>query len=112
MEQQKLNPAIVYVLSIFGMLCCCVLGAGIIPSAIAYFIAQNNLKTANADIDNYDVSSVKAMNTARIIAIVAVVLNVLIIIRVVYVIATIGWDEMYDEFMKQYQDAMQAQGQA
>ena len=52
------------------------------------------------------------MNTARIIAIVAVVLNVLIIIRVVYVIATIGWDEMYDEFMKQYQDAMQAQGQA
>lgn len=111
MEQQKLNPTIVYVLSIFGILCCCVLGAGIIPSAVAYFIAKNNLQTANGDIEAYDPASVKTMNTARIIALVAVVINVLMIIRVVYVISTIGWDEMYNEFMIKYQEALEAQGQ-
>jgi len=111
MEQQKLNPAIVYVLSILGILCCCLLGTGIIPSAIAFFLAKNNLQKAQDDIEAYDVSSVKAMNTARIIAIVAVALNILMIIRVVYVISTVGWDEMTEQFMKAIEEAQQAQAQ-
>ncbi|MBV7270342.1 CCC motif membrane protein [Winogradskyella luteola] len=111
MEEKKLNPAIIYVLSILGILCCCIAGLGIIPSSIAYFIAKNNLKQVNADPDGYDQSQVKSMNTAKIIALVAVIINVLMIIRVIYVIATVGWDEMYDEFMRSYQEALEAQGQ-
>ena len=44
MEKQRLNPAIVYVLSILGILCCCILGLGIIPSVIAFFMAKTNLQ--------------------------------------------------------------------
>ncbi|WP_296316855.1 CCC motif membrane protein [Winogradskyella sp. UBA3174] len=111
MEQQKLNPTIVYVLSVLGILCCCVLGAGIIPSAIAYFIAKSNLQKANNDIDAYEITSVKGMNTARIVALVAVVINVLMIARMIYVISTVGWDEMTEQIMNAVEEAQQAQGQ-
>ncbi len=111
MEQQRLNPTIVYVLSILGLLCCCVAGFGIIPSGIAYFIAKNDLKKVQDDPENYEQSSIKGMNTARIIAIVAIVINALMLIRVIYIIATVGWDEIYNEFMTAYQEALKAQEQ-
>lgn len=111
MEQQKLNPTLVYVLSILGLLCCCLFGSGIIPSGIAFFIAKNNLKKVEAEPESYDVSNVKQMNTAKIVALVVVIINVLMIIRVIYVIATVGWDEMSSEFMKAYEEALKAQGQ-
>lgn len=111
MEQQKLNPAIVYVLSILGLLCCCLFGSGIIPSGIAFFIAKNNLKKAADSPESYDASNVKSMNTAKIIALVVIIINALMIIRVIYIIATVGWDELYGEFMKAYQEALEAQGQ-
>lgn len=40
MEQEKLpNGTMIIVLGILGYLCCCLAGLGIIPSAIAYFMA-------------------------------------------------------------------------
>ena len=111
MEQKRLNPTVNYILSILGILCCCIIGSGIIPSAIAFFMANNDLKKVSEKPEEYDESSVKNMKTAKIIAIVAIVLNLLMIVRVIYVIATVGWDNMYDEFMRSYQQALEAQGQ-
>ena len=111
MEKERLNPAIVYVLAIIGIICCCLFGAGIMPSVIAFFIAKSGLQKAKEDPESYDLSSVKSMNTAKIIAIVAIVINILVIIRVVYVIYTVGWDELVEEFMREYQKALEAQQQ-
>ena len=111
MEEKKLNPAVVYILSVLGILCCCLAGLGIIPSGIAYFMAKSNLQKVATDPEGYEQSQIKSMNTARIIALVAIIINVLMIIRVIYVIATVGWDEMYDEFSRAYQEALEAQGQ-
>jgi hypothetical protein len=41
MEKEKLpNATMVIVLSVLGYLCCCFAGLGIIPSAIAFFMAN------------------------------------------------------------------------
>ncbi|OUR99025.1 hypothetical protein A9Q86_13230 [Flavobacteriales bacterium 33_180_T64] len=111
MEQQKLNPAIVYVLAVVGFLCCCIGGIGFIFAGIAYFIAQSKLKQAAASPQDYDQSSVKAMNTAKIVAMVVLIINVLYLLLTVYRIYTIGWDELTDTFMKSYEEAVKAQGQ-
>lgn len=111
MEQQRLNPTIVYVLSIIGLLCCCIGGSGALLAGPAFFIAQSGLNKAKLNPEEYDQSSVKNMNTAKIIALVILVINIIMIIRVVYVIATVGWDEMTSEFMKAYEEGMKAQQQ-
>jgi len=111
MEQQKLNPAIIYVLSILGLLCCCLAGSGVIPSVIAFFMAKSNLKKVEADPESFDVSNIKQMNTAKIVALVVIIINILMIIRVIYVIATVGWDELTSQIMKSYEEALKAQGQ-
>lgn len=106
MEQQKLNPAIVYVLSIIGLLCCCFGGAGVLLAGPAYFIAQSNLKKAAADPENYDQGSMNAMKTAKIVALVILIINVIYLIMTVYRIYTVGWDEIMrqsEEMMQQWQ---------
>lgn len=106
MEQQKLNPAIVYVLAILGLLCCCFGGLGIILAAPAFFIAQSGLKKASLNPDDYDQSSVKAMNTAKIVALVILVINVIYLLMTIYRIYTVGWDELMlqsQEMMEQWQ---------
>ena len=102
MEQQKLNPTIVYVLSIIGLLCCCIAGSGVLLAGPAFFIAQSGLKKAIADPDNYDQASVKAMKTAKIIALVVLIINAIYLIVTIYRIYTVGWDEM----MRQSQEMM------
>ncbi len=107
MEQQKLNATIVYVLAIVGLLCCCIGGFGLIPAAIAFFIAQSKLKTVQLNPDNYIPESVKSMNTAKILALVILIINVLYLIYTIYRISTIGWDELMrqsQEMMEQYQN--------
>ncbi|WP_203258236.1 CCC motif membrane protein [Hyunsoonleella ulvae] len=106
MEQQKLNPAIVYVLAIIGLLCCCIGGFGLIPAGIAFFIAQSKLKSAQLNPENFDPANVKSMNTAKTIALVILIINVLYLIFTIYRISTVGWDELMrqsQEMMEQYQ---------
>lgn len=106
MEQQKLNPAIVYVLAILGLLCCCFGGLGILLAIPAYFVAQSGLKKASLDPNDYDQASVKAMNTAKIVALVILVINAIYLLATIYRIYTVGWDELMlqsEQMMEQWQ---------
>lgn len=100
MEKNRLNTTLVYVLSVLGFVCCCILGSGILFSGAAWFIAQNKLKEAYADPENYE--NIEAMRTAKIVAIVVTAINFLMVLRVIYVFSTIG----YDGFMEQYEEVM------
>ncbi|MFD0860938.1 CCC motif membrane protein [Sungkyunkwania multivorans] len=103
MEKQKLNPTLVYVLAILGLPLCCCLGVGVIPSAIAFFIAKGKLKQANENPDQFE--GVKAMNTAKTIALVILIINILYIGWSIYRISTVGWDEIMEQqrqIMEQY----------
>ncbi len=107
MEQQKLNPTIVYVLAILGFLCCCFGGLGFILSGIAFIIAYSKLKNAQANPENYTHESIKAMNTAKIVALITLIINILYLAATIYKIYTIGWDEMMEQsrqLMEQYQN--------
>ncbi|WP_346881452.1 CCC motif membrane protein [uncultured Algibacter sp.] len=106
MEQQKLNPTIVYVLAIIGLLCCCFGGLGFILAGIAFIIANSKLNAAKLNPENFEPNSVKAMNTAKIIALVILIINVLYLAMSIYRISTVGWDEMLEQsrqMMEQYQ---------
>ncbi|AIY13560.1 MULTISPECIES: CCC motif membrane protein [Cellulophaga] len=107
MEQQKLpNATMIIVLSIFGYLCCCLAGIGIIPSGIAFFMANKSQKIYEESPELYD--NYGTIKTGKIVAIIALVLNVLMVIRWIYVIATGGFDtiqEQYDEMMRQMEAA-------
>ncbi|WP_349663953.1 DUF4190 domain-containing protein [Cellulophaga lytica] len=101
MEQEKLpNGTMIIVLGVLGYLCCCLAGLGIIPSAIAYFMATKAEKIYAENPDGYD--NVSQIKTGKIVALIAVILNVLMIVRWVYVIATGG----LEEGMNQWQDVM------
>ncbi|MDO5981319.1 CCC motif membrane protein [Flavivirga spongiicola] len=106
MEQQKLNPTIVYVLAILGFLCCCIGGLGFILAGIAFIIATSKLNAVKLNPENYDPNSIKAMNTAKIVALVILIINLLYFIMTIYRIYTIGWDELMQqsqEMMEQWQ---------
>lgn len=110
MEQQKLNPAIVYVLSIIGLLCCCFGGLGVLLSAPAFFVAQSGLKKASLSPDDYDPASVKAMNTAKILALVVTIICGITLIYNIYDLSTGGFEtrmQFFEEFMKGYEEGMQ-----
>ena len=109
MEQQKLNPTIVYVLAIIGLLCCCFGGLGFILAGIALLIASNKLKEAHANPEDYDPSSVKAMNTAKIVALVILIINIVNLIYTIYQIYTVGWDELSEQFREAMEQAQQQQ---
>ncbi len=103
MEQQKLNPTLVYVLAILGFLCCCIGGSGFILAGIAFIIANSNLSKAKLNPENYDPSSIKAMDTAKIVALVILIINLLYLVYTIYKIYTIGWDDL----MQQSQEVME-----
>jgi len=106
METQKLNPTVVYILAIFGLLCCCFGGLGFILSGIAFFIANSKLNDTEANPENFDPQSMKAMNTAKIVALAILVINLLYLIYTIYRIYSIGWDEIMEQstiMMEQWQ---------
>lgn len=109
MEQQRLNPVIVYILAVLGFLCCCIGGVGFVFAAIAFFIAKSKLKAANEDIETYDTDSIKAMNTAKIVALVILIINLVFLLWTIYRIYTIGWDELIDTFKEAMEQARQNQ---
>ncbi|MFV9550747.1 CCC motif membrane protein [Algibacter sp. PT7-4] len=107
MEQQKLNPTLVYVLAILGLLCCCFGGLGFILAGVALFIAHNKLKEVKLNPENFDASSIKAMNTAKTVAMVILIVNLLYLVMTIYRISTVGWDELMiqsQEMMEQMQN--------
>jgi hypothetical protein len=100
MEQQKLSPTTVYVLSVLSFFCCCFWGFGLIFGGIAFYIAHSKLKQVQANPEDYEPNSVKAMNTARIVALVILIINVLYLIFALYRVYTIGWDELMEQSKK------------
>ena len=101
MEKQKLNTTLIYVLSVFGFLCCCIGGLGVIPSGIAYFISNKQLNKAYADHENYE--NIDGMKTAKTVAMVITIINALYLIYNIYFLSTGGWEEV----MMNYQEAME-----
>ena len=65
-------------------------------AGIAFFIAQNKLNQVKADPDDYEPNSVKAMNTAKTVAMVMLIINVLYLCWTLYRIYSIGWDELME----------------
>lgn len=109
MEKQRLNPALVYVLSIIGLLCCCLGGIGVFLAGPAYLVANNNLKKVSENPDDYDQSSVAAMKTAKTVALVITIICALTLLYNIYDLSTGGWErrqQMMEEFMKGYQQGM------
>lgn len=104
MEQEKLNPTLVYVLALLALPCCCIWGSGFILSGAAFFIANNKLNKVKANPEAFEPSSVKAMQTAKIVALVILIINVLTLIWSIYKIATGGG---IDGMMEEYQRAME-----
>lgn len=95
MERIRLNTTLIYILSGIGLLCCCVGGLGVIPAAIAFFIANSQLNKANANPEEYE--NIKAMSTAKTIALVIMIICLLYMIMIIYRISTTGWDEMMEQ---------------
>ena len=95
--KKQLNTTLVYVLSIIGLLCCCFGGLGFLLSGPAYFIAHKKVKDAKENPDDYE-GNLKAMNTAKTVALISLIINVLYFIRVIYIISTVGFDAMQENW--------------
>ena len=54
MEQQKLSPTTVYVLSVLSLFCCCFWGFGSIFAGIAFYIAHSKIKLVQANPDDFE----------------------------------------------------------
>ena len=103
MEKQKLNTTVVYILSIVGFLCCCVAGLGIVPAAIAFFIANGKVKEWKANPENYE--NGEAMNTAKIIALVVLIINALYLAWSIYsIVAMGGWEAYMEESRRRMEE--------
>lgn len=104
MEQQKLpNGILIIVLGIFGYLCCCFAGLGVIPSAIAFYLATKSEKLYKENPELYD--NYSQIKTGKIVALIALILCLLMLVRFVYVLTTSDWDvlmEQQQEIMEQW----------
>lgn len=105
MEQQKLpNGILIIVLGIFGYLCCCFAGLGIIPSAIAFYLALKSEKLYKTNPELYD--NYSQIKTGKIVSLIAMILCALMLIRFIYVLSTSDWDAL----MEQQQEIMEQWG--
>ena len=108
MEQKKLpNGTGSIVLGIFGFLCFCTGILGAILSGIGLTMALKSEKIYNTAPDEYD--NYSQIKTAKIINIIALVLSVIMIIRWVYILSTVGFGELQEEFMRAYEEAANEQ---
>jgi len=96
MEPQKLSPTTAYVLSILSLLCCCFGGLGFIFAGIAFFMTQSKINQVKADPESYEPNSVKAVNTAKIVALIMLIINLLFLCYTVYKIYVFGWDNILE----------------
>ena len=105
--KKKLNPTLIYVLSILGFICCCFGGA--ILSIPAYIMAHNKVKDAELNPDDYE-GDLKAMKTAKIVALISAIVSSLVLLRIIYVLATSDWDELKRTIEDAMEQARQQQG--
>jgi hypothetical protein len=80
---QKLNTTPVYILSVIGIICCCVYGLGTITAIIAIVLANKELKKYNADPEAY--SNGSAMKGARTFSIVSLFISFIGLAFVIWV---------------------------
>ena len=106
--KKSLNPTLVYILSVIGLLCCCIGGSGIFLSGPAFYIANKKINDAKLNPDDYE-GSFESMNTAKIIALVVLIINVLMLIRVIYMLCTNDWEEMTRMFNEAMEEGMRQQ---
>lgn len=107
MEKQQLpNGTMIIVLGILGYVCCCFAGLGIIPSAIAFFMALKSEKLYKENPDAYD--NYSQIKTGKIVALIAMILSLLVLIRWIYIFATGGMDA-FDEIWRQAMEQAQNQ---
>lgn len=102
--KKQLNPTLVYVLSVVGLLCCCFAGLGFLLSGTAYFIADSKVKGATENPDDYE-GDINAMNTAKIVALVITIINVLYFLYHIYYFSTGGWEIMMEEIRRAMEEA-------
>ncbi|CAL2104218.1 conserved protein of unknown function [Tenacibaculum sp. 190130A14a] len=103
--KKKLNPTIVYVLSIVSFLCCCFLGMGTFLALPAFLMANKGVKGAEENPEAYE-GDVQAMKTAKTVAMIALIVNGLYLLYSIYSLATTDWDvfwETYNKALEQYQ---------
>lgn len=106
---KKLDPTLIYILSIFGLLCCCFGGLGVVLSAPAYFIAQNKIKAAQLNPDDYE-GEIKPMQTAKTLALIVTIICGLFLLYNIYDLSTGGWEErekLINEFMEGYRQGLE-----
>ena len=70
---QKLNTTLVYILSVVGLLCCCVYGLGTVAAIIAIVVATKEIKKYEANPDQF--VNGKAMKSSRVFAIVSLFIS-------------------------------------
>ena len=112
--KKRLNPTLVYVLSIVGLLCCCFGGLGFILSGSGFLVANNSLKNAQLNPEDYEAGpkQYNQMKTAKTVALIITIINVIYLLVTIYRIYTVGWDEIQEQFrqaMEQYEAQQAAQ---
>ena len=108
MIKKSLNPTLIYILSVVGLLCCCFGGVGILFSLPAFIIANRKEKDAIDFPDEYE-GEIRAMNTAKIVALIVLVLNALMVIRVIYLISTGEFERMLELIRQGIEEGMKQQ---
>ncbi len=89
--KKQLNTTLIYILTIFGLLCCCLGGLGVFLAGPAYYIANNKLKDAQLNPDDYE-GDFKAMNTAKTFALVVTIICAITLLYNIYDLASGGWE--------------------
>jgi len=90
------NTTLIYILAIVAFACCCWFGGiGVIPAAIAYFMAKKTQEDASLNPENY--AKPGSFGTAKTIALISLIINVLYMAYTIYQISTVGWDEMMEQ---------------
>ncbi len=102
--ENQFKPTTIYVLSVISFLCCCFGGLGILLAAPAFIMANNKMKDTEANPDQYESTTVKAIKTAKTVAMIALIINALYFVYTGYALAT-GWDEIVEKFNDALQQA-------
>jgi len=117
---QKLNTTLVIILSIIGIICCCVYGLGTITAIIAIIIANKELTKYKENPEEY--SNGPAMKSARTFSIISLFISFIGLAFIIWVFmnpcAFFGWyigmfegnPDIPAESMQQIYDAAERAG--
>ena len=98
---QKLNTTLIYILSVVGVVCCCIYGIGTISAIVAIIIATQELKKYKANPEEY--SNGPAMKNARILAIVSLFISFIGLGFIIWIkMNPCEFFDWYIEFLESY----------